>query len=75
MSQSPFRDTGSLKIVDETAAENNDPIFTTEQVNNFSNHMLRRLAAQANTDEINGKSLRLEHETYFGRQKTLFDYE
>jgi hypothetical protein len=66
---------GSLSLVEETAVGTGDMIFTTEQVNEFSYQMLRNLASEANTDCINGKSNKLLIQTFYGRQRTLGEYE
>jgi len=66
---------GSLSLVEETAVDTGDMIFTTEQVNEFSYQMLRNLASEANTNCINGKSKKLLIQCYYGRQRTLSDYE
>lgn len=65
----------SNSLLDETADETGDPIFTTEEVKRFQYTVLRNLAAQANTSEINGKSNRLLIEHYYARQKTFGDFE
>lgn len=74
MTTSPFGSVTDNRIVDETALENNDPVFTQEELDRMSNTMLRRLAANAETNEINGKSLRLEIVSYFRCQRSLGDY-
>jgi hypothetical protein len=66
---------GSLSLVEETAVDTGDMIFTTEQVNEFSYQMLRNLASEARTNEINGKSQKLLIQQYYGRQRTLTEYE
>jgi len=66
---------GSLSLVEETATDTGDMIFTTEQVNEFSYQMLRNLASEANTDCINGKSNKLVIQQYYARQRTLGEYE
>ena len=77
MSASPFRDMSELRIVDETALDVGDThlIFTRDELNRMSNTMLRRLAANANTDVINGKSTRLEIVSYLNCQKSLIEFE
>lgn len=72
--QSPFRDTSSLSIVDETAVDTGDDVYTSEQLENMDPQLLRRLAANANTDCINGKSVHLEIRSYFARQRTLTEF-
>jgi predicted ThiF/HesA family dinucleotide-utilizing enzyme len=65
----------SLSLVSETAIDNNDMIFTKERFGNFHYQFIRRLAAAADTDEINGKSDRFVVQSYFVRQRTLTEYE
>lgn len=65
----------SFSLLEETALETGDMIFTTEEVSNFDYTFLRNLAANANSEELNGKSNRLIIETYFARQRTLKDFE
>lgn len=64
-----------LKLVEETALDNGDPILTTDEIDTYSHTLLRRLAAEANTDAVYGKSNRLELRAYFHCQRTLSDYE
>ena len=67
----------SLSLVDETAIETGDTelIFTKEQFQNFDHNFIRNLAANANTDCVNGKSNRLELQSFFVRQRSLKEYE
>lgn len=65
----------SFSLVDETALDTGDLILTTEEVEKYDYQVLRNLAAQANTDEVNGKSNKLLIQKVFGRQATLNDYE
>lgn len=65
----------SFSLLDETALETGDLIFTTEEVSRFDYTFLRNLAANARSEEINGKSNRLVIETYYARQRTLTDFE
>lgn len=64
----------SLGLVSETALDNGDMIFTPEQFDNFDYQYIRRLAANADTDEINGKSDQIIVRSYFVRQHTLSEY-
>lgn len=52
-------------LVDETAVENGDPVFTREEVEEMDSKKLRRLAADSNTDSMNGRNTRLEWIAYF----------
>lgn len=72
---SPFTPTKDLKIVDELATDNGDMCFTNEQLNNMTKKMLRRLAANADTDAVNGKSTKMEIQVYFRCQRSLSEYE
>lgn len=74
MTTNPFGSVTDNRIVNETALSNGDPVFTKEELDRMSNTMLRRLAANADTDEINGKSLRLEIVSYFRCQKSFEDF-
>jgi len=65
---------GSLSLVDETALDNGDPVFTKAELERFDIMLLRNLAAGANTDEIHGKSTKFEITAYFNCQRTLADY-
>jgi hypothetical protein len=78
-----------LKLVDETALDkdfeslvtfearkvNGDLRFTKEQLDRMNNHMLRKLAQYADTDEINGKSPAYSIKAYFRVQRSLKEYE
>lgn len=75
MSSTPFRDTSALSIVDESAIDNGDDVYTSEELSNMDPQLLRRLAANANTNCINGKSVHLEIKSYFGRQRTLPEFD
>jgi hypothetical protein len=62
------------ELVEETALDNGDPVLTTEEGERYSNKVLRRMAAEANTDAISGRDVQLEWYSYFCRQRTLNDY-
>jgi hypothetical protein len=66
----------NLSLVDETAVDTGDGhlIMTEKAFDNIDPQFRRRLAAEANTDEINGKSTALEMKYYFCRQRSLTDY-
>jgi len=49
--------------------------FTREVLDNYDQHHLRRMAAHAPTDEVSGRSTRLEITSFFAVQYTLTDYE
>jgi len=61
-------------IVTESAIETGDPVLTTEEVQRIDNKVLRRMAAEANTDAVSGRSVALEWQSFFGRQRTLTEY-
>ena len=66
----------SLQLVEQTALEtgDHDLIMTREQFDKLDQHMKRRIAGAANTDEITGKSTLLEVKSYCVRQRTLTEY-
>lgn len=64
----------SMQLVDACPIRNGDMVFTTEETKQFDTNFLRNLAANANTDAVNGRSTRLEIISYYGRQMTLGDY-
>jgi len=68
-------DVDSDGLVSETAEDNDDPTFTTEELERFDYQLLRNMAAEANTDEIHGKSPMMLVKSYFKRQYTLSDFE
>ena len=66
------------KLVAKTAIENNEVeslTFSAEEWDRFEQHFKRRLAGQADTDEISGRSTMLEIRSYFVTQRTLSEYE
>jgi len=68
----------TLELVQETAierGESDDMIFTAEEFQRFDHHFKRRLAGEADTDEISGRSTMLEIQSYFVRQRTLTEYD
>lgn len=68
----------SMELVQETAidrGESDDMIFTREEWSRFDHHFKRRLAGEACTDEISGRSTMLELQSYFVRQRTLTEYD
>ena len=79
----------NLRLVQETAADYDfqelcvddldiqfgDLRFTRQQLEAMDSQFLRRLAAAVESDEINGKSTRLEIQSFFGVQSTLADYD
>jgi hypothetical protein len=66
------------ELVSETALDTGEPdnlTFTPQQWARFSTRMKRRLAAEADTDAVNGSSTTLEIRAYFVTQRSLTDYE
>lgn len=68
------------ELTDETSLEVQHPelgdmTLTTEEAQQYSNKVLRRMAAEAPTDAISGRDVQLEWVAFFARQKTLQDYE
>jgi len=66
----------SLQLVQETAIQTGDTdlIMTKEQFDRLDQHMKRRIAGAANTDEITGKSTLMEVASFCVRQRTLTEY-
>lgn len=76
MSINPFGSVTDNRIVDETAIDTGQTelVFTADQLDNMSNTMLRRLAAELDTDAVNGKSTRIEIRAALACQKSLEDF-
>jgi len=64
----------TMRLVDDDPDRNGDPVLTTEEVQQWDTKLIRRLAANANTDAISGRSTKLEMQDYFGRQRTLSEW-
>ena len=62
------------ELVDETAVDTGDPVLTTDEVEQYSSKVLRRMAAASESDAISGRDVRLEWVAFFCRQRTLADY-
>jgi len=67
------------ELTDETSLEIKHPelgdlTLTTEEAQQYSNKVLRRMAAEAPTDSISGRDVQLEWYSFFARQRTLSDY-
>lgn len=56
---------GYCGLVDETAAQNGDPVYTREELEAMGQHEIRQLAGEADTTEVTGKSTKLEIIAYF----------
>jgi hypothetical protein len=65
------------ELVPETAQDVQEPpelTFTPHQWTRFDTTFKRQLAAEANTDVIDGGSTKLEIRAYFVTQRSLTDY-
>lgn len=76
MSVNPFGSVTDDKLVSKTALDTGqtDLILTAEQFDNLSNTMVRRLAAEFNSDEVNGKSPRFVSRSALVCQRSLAEY-
>ena len=63
-------------VVEETAAEVGDPMFTVEQMESFDSDIKRNMAKVARSDTINGRSTDLQITAYFAcpRAKDMSGY-
>ena len=63
----------SAQLVDKTALDHGetDLILTTEQAERMDATVLRRFAAESESEEVHGKSVKLEMLCYFTCQYTL----
>jgi len=66
----------SHQLVSETALDKGETelILTTEQAKNADPTLLRRFAAASESEEVNGRSVKLEMLGYFTCQYTLSDF-
>lgn len=69
-----------LSLVDSTALDDKecrakDLVFTVKEFEQMDYQLIRRLAATAETDDVNGKSPMLAMRQYFCRQASLEDYD
>lgn len=69
-----------LSLVDSTALDDTecrtkDLVFTVEEFERMDYQLIRRLAAETESGEINGKSTSHEMRSFFCRQASLSDYE
>lgn len=60
-------------LVDGMHLSGGDLRFTHEQLDRMDNQVLRRLAAAVESDEVSGRSTKLEIKSFFAVQKTLSD--
>jgi len=66
----------SHQLVSETALDRGETelILTTEQAKNADPTLLRRFAAASESEEVDGRSVKLEMLGYFTCQYTLSDF-
>ena len=62
-----------MNVVDDHASENNDPVFSLDELEAMDAKRIRRLAANANSQNIGGKSTRVEMYSYFADTSDLPD--
>ena len=76
MNQNPFGSVGNDRLVSETAIETGQTelILTREQFDNLDNKVVRRLAAQFNGEDVNGKSPRFQTRAALAVQRSLDEY-
>jgi hypothetical protein len=66
------------QLVVETAIDCGEPedmIFRADEFDEFGQHFKRRLASEAESDAISGRSTLLEIRSYFVVQRTLSEYQ
>jgi len=56
------------------AIDRGDPVFTMQEFEKLDQHLVRRLAANAESDEVNGMSTMPELKSYFVCQYSMGDY-
>lgn len=57
-----------LPMIDERAAESGDEVYSRSELEEMHYQELRRIAANANTDAIGGRSTKLEIFAYFSKE-------
>lgn len=62
-------------IIEERAADNDDPVYSIEELEQMHYQERRRIAANASTDAIHGKSTTLEVFAYFAKETQPEGYE
>ena len=75
MTTNPFGSVGNDRLVSETAIDTGQTelVFTREQFDNLDNKVVRRLAAEFDSD-VNGKSPRFVVRSALAVQRTLDEY-
>jgi hypothetical protein len=63
------------ELVAADPADHGEEPLTTEQFEQMDWTVLKRMAANSECDEIDYMSTRLEVKAYYGRQRTLGDYD
>jgi len=76
MSNNPFGSVTDGRLVEETAIDTgqSDLIMTREQFDNLDNKVVRRLAAEFDSDDVNGKSPRFVTAAALAVQRSLNEY-
>ena len=76
MSNNAFGSVSDSSLVEETAIDTGqtDLILTREQFDNLDNKVVRRLAAQFDSDSVNGKSPRFQTRAALAVQRSLTEY-
>ena len=76
MTQNPFGSVSDSSLVEETAIDTGQPelVFTREQFDNLDNKVVRRLAAQFDSESVNGKSPRFQTRAALAVQRSLDEY-
>jgi len=67
----------SLSIINQNCVEaglSPDWILTTHEVRNMDMKAIRRLAAECPSDEVHGKSTKLEMQRFFAGQRIIPEY-
>ena len=76
MTTNPFGSVSDSSLVEKTAIDTgqSELVMTREQFDNLDNKVVRRLAAEFDSDEINGKSPRFQSRAALAVQRTLDEY-
>lgn len=61
-------------LVPESASDNGDEVYTKEELKDMDYDELRQMAANVDSDAINGKSTKMEIISYFAGQATMEDF-
>ena len=76
MTTNPFGSIGNDTLVSQTAVDTDQShlVFTKEQFDNLDNKVVRRLAAEFSSGEVNGKSPRFQTRAALAVQRTLDEF-